>query len=77
VLTQAEVALLFRAMDGPYRLMARLLYGSGLRLCECMNLRVKNLDLTRNQILVRTARPTLFQCSAERSWIGADDVHAS
>ena len=56
VLSQAEVTQLFTAMEGPYRLMARLLYGSGLRLCECVNLRVKDLDFDRNQILVRDGK---------------------
>lgn len=40
-------------MHGQYRLMARLLYGAGLRLTECVSLRVKDVDLTANQILVR------------------------
>jgi integron integrase len=42
--------------DGAFALMARLLYGSGLRLMECCRLRVKDLDLTRGQILVRQGK---------------------
>ena len=56
VLTEAEVQMLFAVMQGRYRLMARLLYGAGLRLTECVSLRVKDLDLAANQILVRDGK---------------------
>ncbi len=56
VLTEAEVQRLFTAMHGQYRLMARLLYGAGLRLSECVSLRVKDLDFDANQILVRDGK---------------------
>jgi integrase len=36
--------------------MAQLLYGSGLRLMECLRLRIKDLDFARQQILVREAK---------------------
>jgi site-specific recombinase XerD len=38
------------------KIMAQLLYGSGLRLMECVRLRVKDLDLPRAQITVRDAK---------------------
>ncbi len=56
VLRQEEVQRLFAAMKGPYSLMARLLYGAGLRLTECTNLRVKDVDFSANQILVRDGK---------------------
>jgi len=56
VLRQEEVQRLFAAMKGPYALMARLLYGAGLRLTECTNLRVKDIDFSANQILVRDGK---------------------
>ncbi len=56
VLTQEEVFALFTAMHGHLQLMARLLYGAGLRLTECANLRVKDIDFTSNQILVRDGK---------------------
>jgi integron integrase len=56
VLRQEEVQRLFVVMKGPYSLMARLLYGAGLRLTECTNLRVKDIDFTTNQILVRDGK---------------------
>jgi integron integrase len=56
VLRQAEVQRLLAAMKSPYSLMARLLYGAGLRLTECTNLRIKDVDFTTNQILVRDGK---------------------
>jgi integrase-like protein len=44
------------AMHGVPRLMAVLLYGAGLRLLECAQLRVKDIDLARNQITVRAGK---------------------
>lgn len=56
VLTQSEIQRLFAVMNGHLGLMARLLYGAGLRLTECVNLRVKDVDLDANQILVRDGK---------------------
>lgn len=53
VLTKEEVRRLLDCLSGAPWLMAMLLYGAGLRLMECCRLRVKDLDLTRHQILVR------------------------
>jgi integron integrase len=56
VLSRAEVAALLESMTGPTALIARLLYGSGLRLMEAVRLRVKDLDLDRLEILVRDGK---------------------
>ena len=56
VLTQTEVSRLLAAMSGPHRLMAKLMYGSGLRLMECVRLRVKDIDFERSQITVRDGK---------------------
>ncbi len=56
VLTRDEVKSILSRMDGAPRLMATLLYGSGLRLLECCRLRVKDVDLARNQVLVRRGK---------------------
>lgn len=56
VLARGEVAALLRELDGVERLMASLLYGSGLRLLECCRLRVKDLDLGRGELLVRDGK---------------------
>ena len=53
VLTREEVAAVLRPLTGVPRLMASLLYGSGLRLLECCRLRVQDVDFGRNQIVVR------------------------
>jgi len=53
VLTQAEVQRLLAAMTGKHALMAKLLYGSGLRLLECLRLRVQDVDFGQGLIVVR------------------------
>lgn len=56
VMTRAEVQRLLEQLKGTPRLMALLLYGAGLRLAECQQLRVKDVDLERRQILVRDGK---------------------
>ena len=56
VLTEDEVQRLFQQLDGVYWLMAALLYGSGLRLMECVQLRVKDIELERGAIIVRDSK---------------------
>ena len=56
VLTRSEAARLLSAMRGTKWLMAGLLYGAGLRLRECLALRVKDLDFEYRQILVRDGK---------------------
>jgi integron integrase len=53
VLSRDEVGLILGAMNGVSGLMASLLYGSGLRLMECLRLRVQDVDFARHEILVR------------------------
>jgi integron integrase len=53
VLSQAEVRLAIRALRGTARLCALLMYGGGLRVSECVTLRVKDVDLDRCEIVVR------------------------
>jgi len=56
VLTSAEVARVLSRMEGTDRLVASLLYGSGLRLLEALRLRVKDVDFARGEIVVRDAK---------------------
>ena len=56
VLTQAEVAALLSAMDGQTALLAKLLYGTGMRLMEGLRLRVKDVDFDRQVLVVREAK---------------------
>lgn len=53
VLTRDEVAAVLDYLDGDLRLMASLMYGAGLRLNECLGLRVQDLDFARGEIVVR------------------------
>lgn len=53
VLSREEVAAVLGRLQGPTWLMASLLYGSGLRLIECCQLRVKDVDLGRRELTVR------------------------
>src|SRR5436309_14904082 len=56
VLTRSEVKEIFAHLHGTPKLMAGLLYGSGLRLMECVRLRVKDIDFALAQITVRDAK---------------------
>jgi integron integrase len=57
VLSREEIARLFSKLHRkPYRLMAGLMYGSGLRLMECCRLRVKDIDFDRKQITIREGK---------------------
>ncbi len=56
VLSRAEVKLLLGQLDGVARLVAYQLYGTGMRLMECLQLRIKDVDLGRNRIIIRDAK---------------------
>jgi integron integrase len=56
VLSPAEVRRVLEKLTGQYRLMAELLYGSGLRLLECLRLRIKDIDLQYLHIVIRDAK---------------------
>ena len=53
VLSKTEVERLLRQMSGETLLIAQLLYGCGLRLMECLRLRIKDVDFEQHQIMVR------------------------
>ena len=56
VLTQQQVRELFVQLSGVHELMARLLYGTGMRLMECIRLRVKDIDFDYRQLVVRNGK---------------------
>ena len=56
VLTRDEVQSLWDFLPDPYRLIGRVLYGSGLRLLECLRLRVKDVDFGQGHIVVRDGK---------------------
>jgi integron integrase len=56
VLTRREVSGLLDRMNGLHGMMARLLYGTGMRLMECVRLRVKDVDFEQGEIVVRDGK---------------------
>ncbi len=56
VLTPAEAQQVIACLPGVYQLIGKLLYGSGLRLLECLRLRVKDVDFGQNLIVVRDSK---------------------
>lgn len=56
VMTRDEVQAVLARMDGTVWLIASLLYGSGLRIMECLRLRVKDVEFARHEILVREGK---------------------
>jgi integron integrase len=56
VLSRNEAKKVIAKMEGIYKIMAQIMYGSGLRLMEVMRLRVKDLDFSNHQIIVRDGK---------------------
>jgi integron integrase len=56
VMSREETGRLLKAMTGIHQLMAKMLYGCGLRLMECVRLRVKDIDFDQNQLIVRDGK---------------------
>ena len=56
VLSREEVANIFDLMEGEYRLLAQLLYGTGMRISEGLRLRVKDVEFERGAIIVREGK---------------------
>jgi len=56
VLSRQEVAAVLERLHGRNWLMASILYGGGLRITECARLRIKDIDLSRNEIVLRRAK---------------------
>src|SRR5262249_46519053 len=56
VLSQAEIRRILQHLPEPIRLCAQLMYGGGLRLTESVNLRIKDLDIDRREIVIRNGK---------------------
>ena len=56
VLSREEVAVVLSHLEGTMWIIGMLLYGSGLRLEECLELRVKDIDFDRNEIMIRRGK---------------------
>ncbi len=55
-LEMEEIHHLFTFLKDPYLLMSKILYGGGLRLTECIRLRVKDIDFTNNLLIIRAGK---------------------
>ena len=84
VLTQDEVRLLLGKLNGQTRLMAALMYGTGMRLMECMRLRVQDVDFGFQQITIRQGKggkdrivplPTRLQAGLAKHLDGVKALH--
>lgn len=56
VLTRDEIKSLITFLNDEYKLMALIMYGSGLRLLECLRLRIKDIDFNYKQLIIRDAK---------------------
>jgi integron integrase len=56
VLTQSETTALLENLEGELQLMARVIYGGGLRLIECLRLRVKDIDFEQRTLMIRAGK---------------------
>ena len=56
VMTRKEVKAVLAELGGDKWLMASLMYGAGIRLSECLRLRVKDIEFSRNELMVRDGK---------------------
>ncbi len=56
VLSQTEIVSIINLLENPYRLMAEIIYGGGLRLSECLNLRIKDIDFENKILTIRSGK---------------------
>ncbi len=56
ILSREEIQAVLDQLEGPKKIMAALLYGSGLRLMECLRLRIRDIDFEKREIIVRDTR---------------------
>lgn len=71
VLSRSEVSLILAEMRGPYRLIFSILYGSGLRITECLRLRVQDIDFEDSSLTVRDGKG-----GKDRKTILSHNLHA-
>ncbi|MBN1524992.1 MAG: integron integrase [Spirochaetales bacterium] len=56
VMSREEVRAVLTCLDDSKRLIARVMYGTGMRLMECLQLRIQDIDFSRNEIMVRNGK---------------------
>ena len=72
VMSQNEVKQLISHLPDCYQLLAKVMYGSGLRLMECLRLRVKDVDFEQQQIIIRSGKG-----NKDRDTILPESLHAA
>jgi len=68
VLSQAEVLAVLAHLEGTHRLLAQLLYGTGLRITEALQLRVKDLDFDHGAVIVREGIYACYWPTDDSKW---------
>lgn len=85
VMSKTEVAEVIRHLQGRIKLMVELIYGTGMRLSECLRLRVKDVDFSRNEITIHSGKggkdrvvmlPRTLQHGLKRHLQGVRRIHA-
>jgi integron integrase len=85
VLSPKEVSNLLSFIRGENKMMAKLIYGSGLRVSECLNLRIKDIDFERSEIIVRDSKgnkdrmtmlPQSIITPLEEHFVGIEAIYA-
>lgn len=72
LMTQDETYRLLSAMSGTNQLMAKLIYGSGLRVMECVRLRIKDIDFGLNQLVIRNGKGAKDRITVLPDYLQAD-----
>jgi integrase len=67
-LSRRDVLTLFDKLEPPFQLIGEILYGSGLRLLECLSVRVKDVDLERRLIMVRRGKASHDRAALLPAW---------
>ena len=76
VMTHDETHKMIAVMSGVHRLMAKMMYGCGLRVLECLRMRVKDIDFALNQIVVRDGKGKKDRITVLPDGIKADiEIH--
>jgi len=75
VLTRDEIKSILDQLTGQSRLMVMLLYGSGLRLLECVRLRVKDIDVVRGEITVKSGKGNKDRITVLPASVRVDLIH--
>lgn len=80
ILNQPECRTIIDNLDGQYKLIALLLYGCGLRMSECLNLRIPHIDFERKVVIIKRGKGgkdrtiPLPECVAKGLWLHVEKI---